>query len=78
MILKAKLIYMDVNGCLRYECIQQRTVAKFENSLLNEGTYPRASSSLSSSLVEKLLFVIEGASDSGMMNCRDSREFRGR
>lgn len=48
MILKAKLIYAKMRPHITTH-VGTRTVAKFENSLLNEGLYPSATSSLSSS-----------------------------
>lgn len=51
-MLKAKLICDRVNNSMRQQIMVLLTVARFENSLLKDGTYPSAFSSLSSSLKE--------------------------
>src|ERR1700691_4719961 len=66
MMLNAKLIYYrhrsrtSLGNIAGKKGAGKLTVARLENSLLNEGTYPRASSSLSSSLGDRLCSVIDG------------------
>lgn len=54
MMLNAKLIFDSIRAAIREEdpVSTQLTVARLENSRLNDGTYPSASSSLSSSLTD--------------------------